>query len=81
MRPRTNKTMIQVIQWSNGYWKKRQDGSQGKPARVTKIKNKYTEKEKKIKVKHIHLRNKKKCCDRGFFPSLSFKWLELEEYI
>lgn len=44
MQPRANKTTIQVIQWSNGYCKKRQDGSQGKPARdtVTKLKKKNT---------------------------------------
>lgn len=49
MQPRANKTMIQVIQWSNGYWKKRQDGSQGKPARdtVTKIKKNIYRKGKK----------------------------------
>lgn len=38
MQPRANKTTIQVIQWSNGYCKKRQDGSQGKPARDTVMK-------------------------------------------
>lgn len=54
MQPRANKTTIQVIQWSNGYCKKRQDGSQGKPARdtVMKIKKKiyiYIERERKGK--------------------------------
>lgn len=73
MQPRANKTTIQVIQWSNGYCKKRQDGSQGKPARDTVMKIKiyiyiYTEKEKKRKVKHTRLRNKKECHDKGFFP-------------
>lgn len=47
MQPRANKTTIQVIQWSNGYCKKRQDGSQGKPARDTVMKIKIYMKRKK----------------------------------